>query len=352
LLLPALFGIRALMGVFTAPVYPASSRMVSHWIPWSQRSWANGLVQGSAAVGMAAAFPVFGSLIDWFDWPTAFLITGGCTAALALLWTVYATNYPSQHRLVNEAERKEIGTDLVMGRSDGDDETEPAPSWSLLLRHRSLVLLTVAYAAVGYIEYLFFFWMHYYFETVLKLEKDESRIYTTYMFLTMAIGMAFGGWLSDRLQVAFGPRWGRAAVPMAGMIVGAALLGLGLTAHDTTWIVIWLCLSLGAVGACEAPVWTTAVELGGRHGGTAAGICNTGGNLGGLLAPMVTPWISQLVLRYGGSRGVDETTSWQIAISVGAVICLSGAVLWLWIDPRERVVLATPSDTESYDTES
>ena len=56
-----------------------------------------------------------------------------------------------------------------------------------------------------------------------------------------------------------------------------------------------LALALAAVGACEAPIWTTAVELGGRRGGTAAGICNTGGNAGGLLAPIVTPLVSNWV---------------------------------------------------------
>ncbi len=53
--------IRAVMGVLTAPVYPASSRMVAHWLPSSQRAWANGLVQGAAAVGISCTFPVFGA---------------------------------------------------------------------------------------------------------------------------------------------------------------------------------------------------------------------------------------------------------------------------------------------------
>src|SRR5436190_2006790 len=261
-LLATLLVVRALMGVFTAPVYPASSRIVSHWIPWRRRAWANGLVQGAAAVGMAAAFPVFGALIDWCGWPKAFLITGGCTAVLALFWTVYATDYPSQHRFANEAERRRIDAGLVAG--PGDDVAEPPSRWWLLLRNRSLMLLTLTYAAVGYIEYMFFFWMHYYFENVLKLTKAESRVYATVLFVAMAIGMPLGGWLSDRLQAAYGYRWGRAAVPMAGMVAGAAMLGLGLAAQDKTWIVIWLSLSLGAVGACEAPIWTTAVDLGGR----------------------------------------------------------------------------------------
>src|SRR5262249_40681505 len=77
LLLPALLVVRSLMGVFTAPVYPSSSRLVSHWLPASQRAAVNGVVQGAAVVGIASTFFLFGGLIDWFGWPTAFAISGG-----------------------------------------------------------------------------------------------------------------------------------------------------------------------------------------------------------------------------------------------------------------------------------
>src|SRR5439155_19637591 len=100
--------IRSIMGIFTAPIYPAASRMVSHWIPGSQRAWANGLVQAAAAVGIASTFPLFGALVDAFDWPIAFVIASGGTALCALAWIVYATNYPAEHSLVNEAELRRI----------------------------------------------------------------------------------------------------------------------------------------------------------------------------------------------------------------------------------------------------
>jgi len=91
-----------------------------------------------------------------------------------------------------------------------------------------------------------------------------------------------------------------------------------------------LALALAAVGAAEAPVWTTAVELGGPHGGTAAGICNTGGNAGGLLAPILTPLVSGWISR---QFGLSEQAGWQWGISLGSGIALAGAVLWYWIIP-------------------
>src|SRR5262249_54366197 len=176
----------------------------------------------------------------------------------------------------------------------------------------SLVLLTISYGAVGYFEYLFFFWMQYYFNTELQLGKETSRDYSTVIYLSMAAGMWVGGGLSDLAVPRFGIRLGRALIPVTGMLAGAALLVIGVQANDPRWIVTWFSLALGAIGATEGPQWTIAIDLGGVRGATAAGIFNTGGNIGGLLAPIFTPFISDLF-------------GWGWAIAMGSVVCLVGA---------------------------
>src|SRR5262249_14361853 len=159
----------------------------------SQRAWANGAVMAAALVGISCTYIGFGTLVDYFDWPTAFAITGTFTALIALLWTWYARNRPEEHGAVNTAELQWIGAD-----APGAEQLAEQPSaWRELLRNRNLMLLTLSYAAVGYFEYLFFFWSHYYFDDVLKVGKDESRLYSTILSLSMAAGMLLGGWLSD-----------------------------------------------------------------------------------------------------------------------------------------------------------
>ena len=43
--------VRFLMGVFTAPLFPAAGRIVGAWIPFESRGWANGLVLGHGKEG-------------------------------------------------------------------------------------------------------------------------------------------------------------------------------------------------------------------------------------------------------------------------------------------------------------
>src|SRR5262249_55403312 len=158
--------------------------------------------------------------------------------------------------------------------------------WSTLFRHRSLMLLTLSYAAIGYVEYLIYFWINYYFKDVRKLGEIESRGYSTLVTLAMAAGMFFGGALSDRLIRTFGYRAGRVGVPVAGMLACALFLSLGILGSETAWIVTCFALGAAGVGATEGPMWATAIDFGGRKGATSAGIFNTGGNVGGNLAPL------------------------------------------------------------------
>jgi MFS family permease len=326
MLLLALQVIRGLMGACSAPIYPASGRVVFFWIPMPRRALANGLVTSAAILGNASTYVVFGFLIDTWNWPTAFFVTGAVTALLAVVWTWYATGTPAQHPAVNAAERRLIG--------GGDIPRAPARaasgSWLRLLRNRSLVLLTLSYAAVGYFEYASFFWMPTYIKTVGGLPDQAWRLSVAVVNLAMALGMPLGGLLADRLQLTLGYRRGRAVVPAGGMIASALLLGCGIMAQEAAWIVFWFALAMAAHGTCEGPSWTTAVELGGRRGGTSAGIFNTGGNVLGSVAPTLTP----LVAAWAGWRG---------GLGLAGIVCLAGAVLWYWIDPAERIAEDEPA---------
>jgi MFS family permease len=306
--------VRGLMGFFTTPLHPGCARSVADWIPLPRRSLVNGMVTGAALLGIACTYKIFGALIAWVDWARAFLVTGTLTVLLTGAWMLVSretSHRQGQASILHKGEQ-------TMGQHDPHSS-----GWLALLKNRSVILLMVSYAAIGYFQYLFFYWMHYYFDEILHLGKSASRYYAGIPPLAMAIGMPLGGWLSDRLQSVLGYRWGRAVVPLGGMIAGAVLLGFGVAAKQPVWIVTWFSLALGVVGACEGSFWSTAVEVGGRLGGTAAAIINTGGNAGGLLAPVVTPWVS-------------KHFHWQLGIGLGGLVCLLGALCWFWIDPKQR----------------
>src|SRR5260370_25889646 len=122
-LVAALLAVRAALGVFTAPIYPGSGHAIARWFPVRQRAAANGAVMGAALLGIAACYHVFGTLLDLFDWPAAFIIISAVTALLALVWAWYARDLPAQHPKVNSAELHWIGTgDFDETRRDATSE--------------------------------------------------------------------------------------------------------------------------------------------------------------------------------------------------------------------------------------
>jgi MFS family permease len=174
---------------------------------------------------------------------------------------------------------------------------------------------------VGYFQYLFFYWMHFYFDSILHMEKAESRYFAGLPNLAMAACMPLGGWLADRAGHWRGDPAAATLVPKVGMLLSAALLGCGIFAQDRFWIVVLFTASLGILGLCEATFWTAAVKLGGQRGGTSAAIMNTGGNGIGLLAPMVTPWL-------GSQLG------WEWGLGAGAIVGALGGLCWFAIGRR------------------
>jgi MFS transporter, ACS family, D-galactonate transporter len=324
----AFIGIRLLMGIVSAPLHPAAARAVSLEIPVLRRSTANGLATGAALLGVAATYLLFGQLIGWLDWPGAFVVAALLTATVGWFWSRYASKgsiaRDNVHASTNGLRRPIVGLQAHV--------RSPTTIRSWPRRNKNLLLLTCSYAAVGYFQYLFFYWVEYYFEKVLKFGEQQSQFYATLPPLAMALTMPLGGWLSDRLMARYGWRTARATLAMSAMAASAGLLLLGISTSEPFWIVTWLTLALGVLGAAEGPFWVTAVEVGGRRGGLSASIFNTGGNAGGILAPIVTPWISD-ALHFG----------WQSGLAVSSGVCLTGAVLWYWIDAEDLVISSAPS---------
>jgi ACS family D-galactonate transporter-like MFS transporter len=335
-LLLGLLSVRSLMGACNSPLHPSAARLVANWVPAGGATLANGLINGAACAGIALTPYLFGKLIDSFGWPKAFLVAGGLTLLVAFLWQFTAADYPPETVPARPWPAKDppaLEPDDRIAGSPGiarlrlwvrKDPLGLSPAgFPSLFRNTSLLSLTVSYAMLGYFEYLFFYWAQFYFEQVLKLPKETGRLYTGLLIAAMGLGMVVGGRLSDWAAAQWGTRAGLAAVPVAGLLLAGAATAAGAFAPNPTLSLTYLALAMGAAGLGEGSYWTASVRIGGARGGTAAAILNTGGNVGGLLAPVLTPYIS-------------DWLGWQVGLGVAGVVCVAGAVLWVGVTSAEH----------------
>jgi hypothetical protein len=98
--------------------------------------------------------------------------------------------------------------------------------------------------------------------------------------------------------------------------------------HSAASAIALLALASGAHDMTLPVLWATTTDAGGRFGGTASGFVNFASSLSGVLAPMS----AVLLERTFGS--------FHAVFIAAAAMYLSGAALWLVIDPRK------PSQTE------
>jgi MFS family permease len=303
-LLIGLLLLRGFTGACSAPLHPGAAHVASDVVSDQHRATANGLRTAGALIGIAFSYPVFGWLMDTLGWPGAFVASGGVLFAFGVLWKVVASpSLPAPQPSVS----------VVTA------ETDSRAAW-LLLRQGNLWLLSLSYAAYSYLQYLFFYWLDYYFKSVLHVSNMDSRRASFYIFLAMGAGMVIGGLGTGAMCKRFGTNGGRRCIVMTGLILGALFARLGVRMEDYFSVSVCLAISMGLLGMCEGVFWTTATDIGGPARGFAGAFLNTIGNIGGFIAPVLTPFMAQ-------------SMGWPNAITVACVIAGFGGLIWFWIKP-------------------
>jgi MFS family permease len=312
-IVPAFFVTRLALGAFTAPLYPASGRMNANWFPVGKRATVWGLIAAGAGLGGATSPLVFPLTIARYGWRASFWLAAAATGILTFVWLVGIRDRPFEGD-------KNPGCCLTpAGLTVQNRKTR----LRRVLADRNLILLALGYSTVGYFEYIFFFWIYYYFGHVRHMRASQTTIYTTGIFLTWTVMSPLGGLISDSLSRRFGRAAGRRTVAAAGMMAGALCLAAGVNLSNPLAIGMILSLALGLASCSEGPFWASAIDVGGNEVGAACGVLNTGANVGGAIAPLMTPFIA---------KGVG----WSGALYFGSAVAIGGAVIWLFVDPTRR----------------
>ncbi|MDA1056120.1 MAG: MFS transporter [Planctomycetota bacterium] len=299
--------IRGLAGACNAPLHPAAAHVVSDVMPIDRRASANGMITAGALIGIACCYPVFGWLMDWLTWQWTFVVGGSMLIAFGVLWWLLALPaLPHPRPATSAAEPASLL-----------NETKSARSWSLL-RQGNLWLLTLSYAAYGYFQYLFFYWMGYYFKEVLDVPDVQARWAQFWIMLAMGAGMAIGGRSTDIVCEMLGTMRGRRAVVLLGMGLAAVFGVIAVNVTGLVNVALCLAMSMAAAGMVEGVFWTTATDIGGKSRGLSAAFMNTGGNFGGLISPVLTPIMARQI-------------GWSGSIVVACVISGVGGLVWFLI---------------------
>jgi ACS family glucarate transporter-like MFS transporter len=290
------FALRLGFGVATAPLFPAVNKTNAALSSPPQRGLVQGLVASGAGLGAALSPLAVTWMIGWSGWRAAFAIAGGITMAAAWVWWRAAD-------------------------TDMRSAIVPKASWRKLARNRNLAWLTVGFTLLDYYEYIFFYWIFYYLGEVRKLPANESAWYTTMLFLTWLVMTPLGGWYADALSRRWGRHRGMRAAAVSTLLASAVALYAGVGSTQTLPAVALMSLAFGLAACADVNFWASTIEVMGDEAGAAGGILNAGGNLGGAVAPVLTPYIAS---KFG----------WEWGLYFGSAMAIGGAAVWLFIRPN------------------
>ncbi|MEM9058297.1 MAG: MFS transporter [Pseudomonadota bacterium] len=318
----ALIGVRFLVGVAHAPIYPATGGVVERWFPIGSWALPNGLSSAGLTLGTAATAPLLGVLLAAYGWRTAFMLLAPIGLLGAALWWWYLRDTPAQHPHSNAAEVALIGAD----RPQPAAAVGEAPAWRRVLGNRDVLLLSLSYFCMNYVFYQMFNWVYYYLATVRGFDPAQAGWATSLQWILAAVGATLGGFACDWLSRRRGLAWGCRVPAIAGLCASAVCLAVGAVADSAALAVTAIAASFFCNQLAESAYWAAAIGIGNRHAAAACGVLNTGGNAVGFVNALLVPVIA-------------STLGWTAAVASGALFALVGALLWLFLRP-ERAMAA------------
>ncbi len=313
-IIASLVAVRFLVGVVQAPIFPAINSAVQRWFPVGQWAFPTGLSSTGLTLGYAATAPVLTWLVIEFGWRVAFNVLAPFAFLVAASWWWYGRDKPEQHAAVNAAEIELIRA----GKKPSVEAGEGPPAWLRVLKNRDVLLLTLSYGCMQFVFYDVFSWFFYYLSSVRGFEPQTAGWVVSSQWVAGGVGAALGGWVCDRMCRRIGLRWGCRWPVLVGMVLsGLLLIGGTFTGHAQLAVAMFvLCFFFNQV--TEGGYWSVSIAVGGEHAGAAGGVLNTGGNAMGVVNALLVPVVA-------------GTLGWSVAMSLGGVLALLGAMLMLWV---------------------
>jgi len=312
---------RFLFGMGEAGAFPIATRSLSRWMLPSERGFAQGITHAGARLGGALTPAIVVLLIADFGWRMPFILFAVVGLVWAASWFWFYRDNPSEHSMVNAAERALI--ESALGKRTG----RSAVPWRLIFSQPAVWVLSAMYFCYAYNIMFFLTWFPKYLNEARGMSLTQMGFYASLPLLAGVAGDVLGGWISDRWAHQTGNLTrARRVVAIVGFLISAAMIPLASLADDPTRSVAYFCVALFGLELTVGVSWAIPLDIAGEFAGSVSAVMNMCGNIGGAIAATVTAY---LVTLYG----------WHVPFFVVAVMSLIAALFFLKIDASKKLAL-------------
>ena len=320
--------IRSLLGAAEAGFFPGIIVYLSHWFRYQDRARAVAFLMAAISASNIIGSPLSGWLMkhSWLGlagWRWMFIIEGAPAVILGIVTLFYLTDWPHQAKWLPEDERKWLIGELEKEKQ----EKEAKHSLGIVqaLRHREVILLTLAYFFMVTAVYGLNFWLP---SIVRKLSGSSIMNVSLIAALPYCVGLVsilVMGWHSDKTKER---RWHTA---LAMMTTSLGLLLSVVAGNYTVLAVSMFCLAAAGTAGYLPGFWALPTSfLTGTAAAASIGLINSFGNLGGFVGPYVVGYLSKKTGSYLGG-----------VLYLSASALLASMLILLLRATKRRTVLRT-----------
>jgi ACS family hexuronate transporter-like MFS transporter len=286
-----LFIFRLLLGITEGPSFPAFSRVTADWLPVQER--ARALAIGLAAVPFASVIgaPFVSYLVANLGWRTMFFVLGSFGILWAIAWHIIYRDHPEQCKQVTTNELKHIQDNLDVSPHAATQKT----SWRFMLLNRSLLVNNVAFFAFGYLLFFAITWLPGYLEQTYHMQVREAGWFLVAPWTCATILLVLGGILSDYLwRKTHSIRLSRSHLIWVCQVISAICFLPLVFSHSFVIAIISITLGVGFGLMPNAAFYAINADLARDRVGTSLGIMDCAFAAAGILAPLVTGYLSSV----------------------------------------------------------
>jgi ACS family glucarate transporter-like MFS transporter len=331
-----LLALRFLFGMFQAGTFPVLSRLMSDWMPTTERGSAQGFIWMCSRAGAVLA-PL---LMVWLfhllgDWRSPLVIGAGLGLAWCLVSWPWLRNRPEEMPGVNAAELKLIAS----GRAVRDPAALDRAPWGAILRSSNVWALCLMYGFLGFSGNFFLFLFANYLQEYRHLAKDTVKWLNVVPFAFGVVACVSGGFLSDLIARRSGDRrLGRRLVGICGLTLAGLMILLTPRVNDLGWLALLYGLTFFGNDLAMGPAWAAAGDIGERHAGTIGGAMNMFASFMAALAAIVAGEFFHASALAEKAGDLDKHSLYMtIPFVIFATSYFLGALCWLRVDVTETI---------------
>jgi MFS family permease len=318
-----MIGARFLFGIGAAGAYPNAAGVISEWFPKQEHARAQGFVWGASRLGGALAPILLVPLARHWGWRSIFWVLGVVGLVWSVLWWSWFRDDPTKQPGISAEELAEIRAGQI-----GSLERHRNIPWRRLFALPHLWLLVIAYFCYAWGSWFYFGWFTTWLIHGAGFSVAQMGFFASFPFIMGLIGNLAGGQISEMLVERCGRRSTYRWVTAVCLIVSSGLLLAMSIAQSHAAVVVLATLGFGVMDLMLPSAWAMCMSLGGRFGGTATGVMNTAGNLGG--------WVCTVVFGYV----VQATSNYEIPLRAVAGMVLVAALIFSRVDCTRGLVEA------------